>query len=94
LRYDDDGPIFVDYLAPFRDLNSLSVQDSKNASRCRASIQNLLDEAIYDPSIYAKLRWLAIYWNGVRMRQPPEDLVEAVEFPIMENIRKDEAGRD
>jgi hypothetical protein len=89
LRYDDDGPVFVDFLAPFRDdMSHASVLDAKNASRCRAAIQNQLNEAIYDPNIYLKLRWLSIYWNSVRTHQPLIDMLEPVEFPITENLKR------
>jgi hypothetical protein len=53
---------------------------------CRASIQNLLNDSIYNPRYFEKLRWLAIYWNSVRLGQPPIDLLEPVDFPNMKNL--------
>ena len=34
LRFDDDGPVFVDFLAPFRRQTQMSAHDLKNMSRC------------------------------------------------------------
>lgn len=88
LRYDDDGPVFVDIFAPLRDLSHAAPkQFSVTAASCRASIQNLLNESIYQPRIYKKLRWLAVYWNGVVLGQPETDLLEPVDFPTMSQLR-------
>jgi len=88
LMHDDDGPVYLDILRKFRKLPETGPDSQllSTGQSCRASIQNLLNESIYDPRHFEKLRWLAIYWNSVIMRQSPIDLLEPVDFPSMKNL--------
>jgi hypothetical protein len=47
----------------------------------RAVIQNLLNDAIYDPRIYKKIRWLAMEWDSVVEGEEPRDGLEPIEWP-------------
>jgi hypothetical protein len=60
-----DGPPFLHIFAPFNDLTADSptwLHETKRS--CGSAIQIQLHHAVYDPRIYEKLRWLAIYWNS------------------------------
>ena len=50
------------------------------AQVCQRAIQDLVDDSIYDPRHYEKLRWLAIYWNTAVAR--PLGALEAIVLPI------------
>jgi hypothetical protein len=88
LRHDDDGPVFVDVLAPFRfvDEGNIPSRILVNGRACRASIQKQLDASIYNPAHYEKLRWLTLYWNAVRQNRMV-DLLEPIEFPVWREYR-------
>ena len=63
LRFDDDGPPFVDILVLLRSPTADGYSDEIN--KCKEAIQHALNESVYDPKHFEKLRWLAIYWNGL-----------------------------
>jgi hypothetical protein len=82
LRHDDDGPVFVDIFSGFRiDAAHSPARVDVTAKACRANIQERLDESIYNPAHYEKLRWLTIYWNGLKA-QPQ------IVFPIMRAFQR------
>jgi hypothetical protein len=85
LMHADDGPVYLDIFWKFKKPGAAS-QVMVTGQSCRACIQNLLNESIYNPRHFEKLRWLAIYWNSVRLGQPPIDLLEPVDFPSMRNL--------
>jgi hypothetical protein len=65
VKLDSDGPPFLDFFATFRALSDRSPERLHTIVRsCRAHIQGHLNDAIYEPSVFEKLRWLAIYWNS------------------------------
>jgi hypothetical protein len=67
LRHAEDGPVFVDIFAGYRGSEHIGYERAiVTANACRESIQAMLDQSIYNPAHYEKLRWLAIYWNGAR----------------------------
>jgi hypothetical protein len=89
----EDGPPFLDVLAGFRILNEtdptpefLNSPEILLAQRCQRALQNLVDESIYQPRHYEKLRWLAIYWNGTVASRPPTGPLEMIVLPRMRNI--------
>ena len=83
LRHDDDGPVFVDIFSGYRISEHIPYGHMVvTGEGCRASIQAKLDESIYNPAHFEKLRWLAIYWNSVRP-QP-----ERVIFPAVRDFGK------
>jgi hypothetical protein len=88
LRYDEDGPVFVDFLTPFRNLGTSPYRDRHRvtAESCHAAIQSQVNDSIYDPRIYIKLRWLALYWNDMTMSQGADCKLEHVKFPAMANL--------
>jgi hypothetical protein len=87
LKHADDGPVYLDILRKFRKLSGVDSRSLRTCQSCRASIQNLLNESIYDPRHFEKLRWLAIYWNtALPFGEPPIDLLEPVDFPSMKNL--------
>jgi hypothetical protein len=79
LLLDRDGPPFLDILVLLR---SAPTEYADEITACRASLQRALDDSVYDPAHFEKLRWLAIYWNGIASRAGSA-LVEVVEFPQM-----------
>ncbi|MGY3610861.1 MULTISPECIES: hypothetical protein [unclassified Bradyrhizobium] len=86
LRFDEDGPIFVDIFAPSVAWLILQCRASrprvwKIAASCRSTIQAQLNDSIYQPDIYKKLRWLTVYWNYSRRQTPPDQQVGSIEFP-------------
>jgi hypothetical protein len=86
LRHDDDGPVFVDIFSGLRPANYMQTERLLVlAGACREKIQARLDQSIYNPFHYEKLRWLAIYWNGVRPQ------AEHVIFPAMRDFRNQTA---
>jgi hypothetical protein len=75
VRLADDGPPFLDVLAQFAMLNEteptidfLNSEEVLQAQACQRSIQNLVDDSIYEPKHYEKLLWLAVYWNNTEDR--------------------------
>jgi hypothetical protein len=88
LMHADDGPVYLDIFRKFAKLSGphIASQLIVTGQSCRACIQNLLNDSIYNPRHFEKLRWLAIYWNSVRLGQPPTDLLEPVDFPSMKNL--------
>jgi hypothetical protein len=60
---DEDGPPYLHVLRPFRRPSALTAEQLHFAQTCGEVIQNLLNDSIYEPKHYEKLRWLAIYWN-------------------------------
>jgi hypothetical protein len=65
IKLSGDGPPFLHVFEPFRFLTEKSpswLLETRNG--CNFSIQFHLDHSIYEPRIYEKLRWLAIYWNS------------------------------
>jgi hypothetical protein len=65
IKLSSDGPPFLHIFEPFRSLTENSptwLQETMQGSKF--SIQYQLDHSIYDPRIFEKLRWLAIYWNS------------------------------
>jgi hypothetical protein len=93
IRHDEDGPVFVDVLAPHRITADDYVEAHiparvlLNGRAIRASIQNHLDNSIYIPAHYRKLRWLALYWNAVR-RMRVFDQLEPIKFPMQREFEK------
>lgn len=89
LKFDDDGPLFVDIFACFRDPGFTKMERLLVAGRdCRAEIESQLAESIYDPGIYKKLRWLAIEWNVMVMglEEPVAGFVP-IDFPSGAQIK-------
>jgi hypothetical protein len=84
LIHADDGPVHLDIFRRFRDIPSHLNTPSRlfvNGRSCRAWIQTLLKNSIYNPHYFQKLRWLTIYWNGVRLSAPAIDGLEPIDFP-------------
>jgi hypothetical protein len=81
LRPDNDGPPFVDILLPFRNVTDAPKRLVLMAASCHYAIKTKLDESIYDPAIFKKLRWLAIYWNGIAMSEGSMGHLKVVDFP-------------
>ena len=77
IKLDYDGPPFLDIFAPFRALSDSSPARLLEIVReCRSCIQTHLNESIYEPNVYEKLRWLTIYWNSTGAGPQP------VIFPV------------
>lgn len=89
LKFDDDGPLFVDVLANLRDPSVVTTERLLMVGKsCRAAIQNLLNESIYDPRIYKKLRWLAVEWNSMVLGlEEKVDGFEPIDFPSGAQIK-------
>jgi hypothetical protein len=86
--HDDDGPPFLDILSRFRDLSgSIPARLLVTAEACHKAIQTKLDQSIYDPSIFRKLRWLTIYWNGVALSDGSMGQLKPVDFPQLTDRR-------
>jgi hypothetical protein len=76
LSQSEDGPIFVDIFALFCSSNvELSPAMIAVGKQCRRHLQTMLNESIYDPRHYEKLRWLADHWNAI---VPAEKRLEPV----------------
>jgi len=60
----------------------LDSEEVLEAQFCRAVIQNLLDESIYQPSHYEKLRWLSIYWNSTVVYQATGGTLKQILAPV------------
>ena len=83
LRHDDDGSLYVDIFSGYRGREHLGFERLiVTAHACREKNQAKLDESIYNPTHFEKLRWLAIYWNSVRPQS------EHVIFPAMRDFNK------
>ncbi|NUU44547.1 hypothetical protein [Tardiphaga robiniae] len=79
-RFDNDGPPFLDILAPLR----LPTADGfeEDIPLIREEIQRSLDEAIYEPKHFEKVRWLAIYWNELALSIG----ARTVDFPQLDHL--------
>jgi hypothetical protein len=65
IQLSGDGPPFLHIFAPFGYVTDDSPTWLHETMRgCKFSVQYQLDHSIYDPRIFEKLRWLAIYWNS------------------------------
>jgi hypothetical protein len=89
----DDGPPYLHVLARFEPLNEghptpdyLNSEEVRLAQTCQRSIQNLLDDSIYEPSHYEKLRWLAIYWNATVATKGTGAPLEMIMLPASRNV--------
>jgi hypothetical protein len=89
----DDGPPYLHVFAGFRMLNEgqptpdyLNSEEVRLAQTCQRSIQNLLDDSIYEPSHYEKLRWLAIYWNTTVATAATGAPLEMIVLPVSRNV--------
>jgi len=87
VRLAEDGPPYLDIFARFSDLNAaeptidfLNSPEVALAQACQRAIQDLVDDSIYEPRHYEKLRWLAIYWNTTVAR--PLGALEPIVLPI------------
>ena len=60
-------PVLVDIFSGYRIAGHILHERVRMIGEaCRESNQEKLDHSIHNPAHYEKLRWLAIYWNGVR----------------------------
>jgi hypothetical protein len=75
----EDGPPHLHIFAAFEE----APQDTAVKKLCQGMIQSLLDESIFVPKHYEKLRWLAIYWNSTAARGDP---VHRIVFPVAQNL--------
>jgi hypothetical protein len=89
----DDGPPYLHVFAGFRMLNEgqptpdyLNSEEVILAQTCQRSIQNLLDDSIYEPRYYEKLRWLAIYWNATVVIGALGAPLEMIVLPASRNV--------
>ena len=89
VRLADDGPPFLDVFAQFVMLNetepTIDFTNSKEvlqAQACQRSIQNLVDDSIYEPKHYEKLLWLAVYWNSTVANGQPGRPLAPIVLPI------------
>jgi hypothetical protein len=64
LRPGDDGPPFVDILIQLRPPPMIDIEDIHPV---RESIQTALNNSIYVPRHFQKVRWLAIYFNELAL---------------------------
>jgi hypothetical protein len=85
----EDGPPYLHVFARLRMLNEapatfdyLNSEEALQAQACQRAIQNLLDDSIYEPRHYEKLRWLAIYWNSTVAAAAPGDALKSIIFPF------------
>jgi hypothetical protein len=85
----EDGPPYLHIFARLRILNEtrptvdfLNSEEILQAQACQRAIQGLLDDSIYEPRHYEKLRWLAIYWNSTVGVAAPDVALEPIVFPI------------
>jgi hypothetical protein len=79
IRFDTDGPPFLDTLLFCRTAPS---DFADEIAGCRAALQQALDNSVYDPGHYEKLRWLTIYWNGIALDAGGSP----VDFPQMKEL--------
>jgi len=91
----DDGPPYLHVFSGFRLLNEgqptpayLNSEDVLLAQTCQRSIQNLLDDSIYEPRHYEKLRWLAIYWNSTVVIGATGGALEMIVLPVSRNVAR------
>ena len=80
VKLDPDGPPSLDYLGVFRGPRGLAWATMRD--KCRASLQRCLNDAIYQPRHFAKVKWLADYWNEVVMDNPSPDNSHLIQFPL------------
>ena len=92
IRLDNDGPPFLHVLGKFRMLGEYlptpefwSHPEVIEAQQCQSSIQNLLDNSIYEPSHFEKLQWLAVYWNGCMCIGTNGHEQSRIRMPITQN---------
>jgi hypothetical protein len=81
LKFDHDGPPFLDVLCIVRNVMLTPMIESEVAD-CRNAIQTALDASVYEPKHYEQLRGLTIYWNSVAM----EKGAAVVEFPQLADL--------
>lgn len=77
---DDDGPPYLDILTRFHGINEgQNAGFLDTARQCRAQLQVLLDESMYRPPHFEKVRWLAGKWN-LKMGFHSDPLVRRVDY--------------
>lgn len=83
----DDGPPFLHVISQFSELNKvpattkhLNSAEMIAAQSCGRVLQQLLDDAVYQPEHYLKVKWFGIYWNET-VGYIPDAPVEPVSFP-------------
>ena len=62
----EDGPPYLNIFEGLKFLlnkGDARIEATQVATKCQAAIQRLIEDSIYDPSHYEKLRWLALQWN-------------------------------
>jgi hypothetical protein len=79
LSFDSDGPPFLDTLLLCRTAPN---EFADEIADCRAALQQALNDSVYDPAHFEKLRWFTIYWNGIAMRVGGSP----VEFPHLKEF--------
>lgn len=84
IAYADDGPPFLDALNLIRHVDQFP-EHVIVAEKIRTLIEEALQRSIYEPTHYEKLRWLAIYWNGVAAERG----AKRINFP-QEGVRHQE----
>jgi len=78
----DDGPPFIDYLNFLR--KPELIEDTEiTIAKMRSAIEDALARSIYEPAHYEKMRWLAIYWNGVAAEMG----IKQVDLPLMKFLK-------
>jgi hypothetical protein len=60
----DDGPPYVNVLNSLTNEAFREKHDDK-VRNYRSTIQALLDQAMYEPNHFEKLKWYMVYWNSV-----------------------------
>jgi hypothetical protein len=81
LLFADDGPPFLDILVLLR--SPTQEEYAGEIDNIRVQIQNALDESVYEPKHFEKLRWLTIYWNALAL-----DLgAKVVDFPQVQELK-------
>jgi hypothetical protein len=69
LLRDKDGVWYLNYLREFRAFNRENSDNHETRKKyafgqnIRQFIQKKMDETLEQPDIYAKIEWLALYWN-------------------------------
>jgi hypothetical protein len=93
IRLDEDGPPFLDTLAGYSRLNEgeptpefLNSPEILAAQVCQRALQNAVDESIYDPRHYEKLRWLAVYWNSTVASPASRGALGMIVLPLTRNF--------
>jgi hypothetical protein len=83
----DDGPPYVNVLQSFKEVNNLpnhpvvaTAPAALQGIACQNALQLLIDESIYEPNHYEKLKWFGIYWNS-NVGVNPDNLISPVTFP-------------